>query len=628
MLVAMCFAQATSVDSVLAMPDDTAKVLKLSDLCFAYRRVNGDSALFFGRAARDLAHKLNFRKGEAQACNDLAIILIDRSGFAEADSLLHVALGIRKSLSDSAGTGAIYNKLGNVYQSQGLFEEALAANLSALRIFERIGPPAKEAIILNNIAIIQANMRRYADALATHASALALHERSGNAQGVAESQGNMANVLLAMGDTARAMERLHAAARYFREHEMKRELAIQLNNMAGVLFQRHQLDSAETLYREALDMRTSVGEKKAIASTLNGLAGVLLERGKSAEARSLLYRALALSSEVGARNERMQTLLGLARLHAGAQRGDSAFWYHERYSAVRDSLFNEDMGRQLAEMDARYGSERKEREIQRQRADLAALSARSERRKFWLALVGGFAGMVLLISLLLLQVQRRRAREARDAAVIAERERGLRDLVESTEAERQRIAAELHDGVGQQISGLRFRLEDAAARDASLTGLLAIADDASKEVRGLAHQMMPRALASQGLVPAMEDMLQKALTRPGMRYSFEPFGLNERLPQAIETGVYRIAQELVNNVIKHAGATEAHVQLLRNKGHLVLMVEDNGRGLPQERMADGFGMQGMQDRARLMQGTLAFTPGPEGGTIATLRVPLDIANEA
>ena len=115
---------------------DTAKVLKLSDLCFAYRRVNGDSALLFGRAARDLAHKLNFRRGEAQACNDMAIILIDRSGFAEADSLLHVALAIRISLSDSAGTGAIYNKLGNVYQSQGLFEEALAANLSALRIFE------------------------------------------------------------------------------------------------------------------------------------------------------------------------------------------------------------------------------------------------------------------------------------------------------------------------------------------------------------------------------------------------------------------------------------------------------------------------------------------------------------
>ena len=507
-------------------------------------------------------------------------------------------------------------------------QHTIAEKQAALTQLESDNTADQNAVIKARNDVIQANMRRYADALATHASALALQERSGNAQGVAESQGNMANVLLAMGDTARAMERLRTAARYFREHEMKRELAIQLNNMAGVLFQRHQLDSAETLYREALDMRTSVSEKKAIASTLNGLAGVLLARGKSPEARSLLHRALALSSEVGARNERMQTLLGLARLHAGTQPGDSAFWYHEHYSAVRDSLFNEDMGRQLAEMDARYGSERKEREIQRQRADLAALSAHSERRKFWLALVGGFAGMVLLISLLVLQVQRRRAREARDAAVIAERERGLRDLVESTEAERQRIAAELHDGVGQQISGLRFRLEDAAARDASLSDLLAIADDASKEVRGLAHQMMPRALASQGLVPAMEDMLQKTLTRPGMRYSFEPYGLNERLPQAIETGVYRIAQELVNNVIKHADATEMHVQLLRNKGHLVLMVEDNGRGLPQEHVTDGFGMQGMRDRARLMHGTLAFTSGPEGGTIATLRVPLDIANEA
>lgn len=616
----------SDVASVLAMKDDTAKVLKLSDLCFTYRRVNGDSALLFGKAARDLARRLNYARGEAQACNDMAIIHIDRSAFGQADSVLQDALRIRTELHDSAGIGAIYNKLGNVYQSQGLFEEALAVNLEALLIFERIGPLAKEGIILNNIAIIQANLRRYGDALATHESALALHERSGNAQGVAESQGNMANVLLAMGDTDRAMVRLRSAAGYFREHDMKRELAIQLNNMAGVLFERNKLDSAETLYREALDMRTMVGEKKAIASTLNGLSNVLLRRGGSSEARALLLRALSLSSEVGARNERMQTLLGLARLHAEPDHGDSAFWYHEQYTALRDSLFNEDMSKQLAEMGARYGSERKEREIQRQRADLAALSARSERRKFWLALLGGVAGAVLLVALLLLQVQRRRASATRDAAVITERERGLRHLVESTETERQRIAAELHDGVGQQISGLRFRLEDAASRDASLADLLAIADDASKEVRGLAHRMMPRALTSQGVAPAIDDMLQKALSRPDIRYSFETYGLGERLPQPMETGVYRIAQELVNNVIKHAGASEVHVHLLRNKGYLVLMVEDNGRGLPAERRDDGFGMQGMQDRTRLLHGTLTFEAGPGRGTIATLRVPLDTTN--
>lgn len=626
---------APNVAEVLDMPDDTAKVLKLSDLCFAFRRVHGDSALFFGRAAQVLARRLNFPRGEAQAFNDMAIIFIDRSAFDEADSVLRAALRIRSALHDSAGIGAIHNKLGNVRQSQFRLEEALEENYRALRIFERIGPPAKEAIILNNIAVIQANMRRYTDALATHESALALHERGGNAQGVAESQGNMANVLLAMGDTDRAMVRLRSAASYFREHGMERELAIQLNNMAGVLFERNDADSAAALYREALAMREAIGEKKAIASTLNGLAGVLLQQGEQSEARSLLFRALALSSEVGARNERMGTLLGLARMSAASHRGDSAYWYHEQYGALRDSLFNEDMGRKLTEMDMRYGSERKEREIQRQRADIAAqdlriaeLRARAERRRFWLAVIGGAAGVAVLASLLLLQVQRRKARAARDAAVIAERERGLRNLLDSTEAERQRIAAELHDGVGQQISGLRFRLEDAAARDPSLSDLLAIADDASKEVRGLAHRMMPRALTAQGLVPAMEDMLQKTFTRTDVRCSFEPYGLDERLPRPIETGVYRIAQELVNNVTKHAAASEVHVQLLRNKGHLVLMVEDNGRGIQQEQMAGGFGMQGMRDRARSMHGTLTFEPGPRSGTIATLRVPLDTTDRS
>ena len=161
-----------NVAEVLATKDDTAKVLKLSDLCFAFRRVNGDSALLFGRTAHALAHKLNYPRGEAQACNDMAIIYIDRSAFEQADSVLQAALRIRTALHDSAGVGAIHNKLGNVRQSQFRLEEALEENYQALRIFERIGPPAKEGIILNNIAIIQANMRRYADALATHESAL------------------------------------------------------------------------------------------------------------------------------------------------------------------------------------------------------------------------------------------------------------------------------------------------------------------------------------------------------------------------------------------------------------------------------------------------------------------------
>lgn len=630
---------APTAAQVLALPDDTAKVLKLSDLCFGYRRSDRDSALMFGRMALDLAGRIRYPAGRAQALNDLAIIHMDRSEYGTADSLLHVALAIRTALGDSAGIGAIHNKLGNVYQSQYRLEEALKENHEALRIFERIGPPAKEALILNNIAIIHFNLRQYPEALAMHATAAAVRERIGDGQGLAESKGNMANVEVVLGDTAAALRHFQEAAGYFRAHDLKRELAVQLHNEAGIHLARNATGVALTLFSEALALRESIGEPKAIASSLTGLADTELRRAHPAEALVHARRALDLAGRVNARNERMQAMLVLSRIHAYLDHGDSTYWYHERYSALRDSVFTADMGARLAEMETRFDTERKEREIQLQRADLASrdleivqLGRKADRRRFWLVVAVGGIALLLVTGLLLMQVQRRRANALRTAELLAERERGLKAVVSGTDAERERIARELHDGIGQQITGLKFRLEDLAGRvDGTGSGAvervreaLAITEEAGRDVRELAHGMMPRALGTLGLAPAMQDMLSKAFGRTGVRWSFDHLGVDGRFPAELEIGVYRIAQELTGNVLKHAGAHEVQVQLLRNKGHLVLMVTDDGAGFDPGRVSgDGIGLTGMRDRARLLGGTLQFDSTIGQGTTATLRIPLE-----
>jgi signal transduction histidine kinase len=636
------FAQddAPTLTVVLAMPDDTVKVLKLSDLCFAYRRVDADSALMFGERSLRLAERLRFQRGVAQACNDMAIIHIDRSRFSTADSLLQRALRIRTELRDSAGMGAIHNKLGNVHQAQFKLEEALQQNLAALHIFERIGPPAKEALILNNIAILQFNMRRYAEALKTHAAAAAIRERIGDGQGLAESKGNMANVEVVLGDTGNALRHFAEAADHFRANGLERELAVQLHNEAGVRLSMGLSGLAEKLFREALMLREAVGEPKAIASTLTGLADTEVRNGRAARALPLARRALVLAAQVGARNERMQAMLALARAHAHLGHGDSTFWYQERYGTLRDSVFNADMAARMAELDARYDTERKERMIEQQRADLAAQDLRiaelardAERRRFWLAFSFGGIGVLFLSGLLVLQVQRRRARAAQDAALLAEREQGLRAVVAGTEAERARIARELHDGIGQQLAGLKFRVEELKARLSGversevqrLDDVVAITDDTARDVREIAHGMMPRALGTIGLMAALTDMLGKAFGSSGTKWTLEQVGAEGRFRPELEVGVYRILQELTANILKHAQATEVQVQVLRNSGHLIVMVTDNGRGFDPAVLTGGIGLGNMRDRARLLGGSLRFDTTPGTGTTATLRVPLGMA---
>ena len=198
----------------------------------------------------------------------------------------------------------------------------------------------------------------------------------------------------------------------------------------------------------------------------------------------------------------------------------------------------------------------------------------------------------------------------------------------ATDDERKRLAGELHDGVGQQLTGLKYRLEHLSGRDPSQERasewkeVMAIADDASRDVRTIAHSMMPRALDELGLVPALHDMFRRALGLPGMQHSFEPFGLDERLPPDIEVGVYRIAQELTANILKHAGAQHVSIQLMRNKGFLVMMVEDDGRGIDTTSANDGIGMRSIADRARMLHGTFDISGTGGQGTVATLRIPL------
>lgn len=619
--------------AVAAMAPDTAKVLKLSDLCYNYRRADPDSARMFGEAALQLARKLNYAKGKAQAYNDLAILQIDHSNYHAADSLLQLSLALRVQLADSAGMAAVHNKLGIIHQARYMFEQALEEDFKALAIYERIGPPAHEATLLNNIAILQFNLGRLHEAMATHEKAAKIREEIGDVAGLAASLGNLANVEARLGDTARAVSHYRSAIDFFRSRDMRGELSTQLNNLAGIQMAQGQLHHAAANYGEALALRVALGDRKGVASSLIGMGGTRTRQGHLAEAAELLHRGLQIGHQVDGRSEQMQALIELARLHAKLGNSDSTFLYHQQYAALKDSTFSADMGARLAQAQARFETERKEREILAQRTAIAELERESEHRKLWLVSALGGLALVTMGGALLFQVQRRRAKARHDAALLAEREAGLRGVLKATDNERARISRELHDGIGQQVAGLRFRLEEMAAKAATgevpperaMAEALDITSDVGREVRGIAHALMPRALAQAGLAVATQEMLDRSCSAAGLKHTFDHYALPAQLSSEMETGLYRIAQELVQNTLKHADASQVNLQLMKNKDHLVLLYEDDGKGLAADPASGGIGLRNIHERVHAMRGKFSIGNGPKG-ILATVRVPLAISD--
>ena len=216
------------------------------------------------------------------------------------------------------------------------------------------------------------------------------------------------------------------------------------------------------------------------------------------------------------------------------------------------------------------------------------------------------------------------------------REELQRQLARVQEEERRRIARDLHDSLGQYITAMNLGLKTAAEQATvqqttvdQLAELAKLAREMGKEAHRLATELRPRALDDIGLAAAVQQTLEAWTERTRIPVEFAAPGLGEStFSTQVSTTVYRVIQETLNNVAKHAGATRVSIVLERTNQQLILVVEDNGKGfaideeLNRKREAGGLGLPGMQERAVLAGGVLEIESSPGQGTSVFLRIPL------
>jgi two-component system sensor histidine kinase UhpB len=207
-----------------------------------------------------------------------------------------------------------------------------------------------------------------------------------------------------------------------------------------------------------------------------------------------------------------------------------------------------------------------------------------------------------------------------------ERRESARRTLAAQEGERRRVSRELHDEVGQALTGLLLQVEQAATapgpeRDARLEDVRASARAALEDVRGIAQRLRPQVLDDLGLDAALKTLCTTFARDTGLpirrRGTAEPLGLDAEA----ELAVYRIAQESLTNIARHAGATEVELALGRAGSSVRLVVRDDGRGLGHAGARVGGGLRGMHERAVLAGGTLRAWSPPDGGTIVRLDLP-------
>jgi two-component system sensor histidine kinase UhpB len=209
----------------------------------------------------------------------------------------------------------------------------------------------------------------------------------------------------------------------------------------------------------------------------------------------------------------------------------------------------------------------------------------------------------------------------------SERRDSARRALLVQEGERQRIARELHDEVGQTLTGVMLQVEGLAGvipdeLQDQLDELRETARHGTEEVRRIARRLRPEALEDLGLQSALAALTAAFEEQARLRIERR---LESGLPlsQEQELVVYRIAQEALTNVARHADATEVQLQLERTNEHIVLTVRDDGGGLPPGAFGSSQGIRGMRERAMLIGAQLAIAEPPAGGTEVRLSIPLE-----
>lgn len=280
----------------------------------------------------------------------------------------------------------------------------------------------------------------------------------------------------------------------------------------------------------------------------------------------------------------------------------------------------------INQLESQYRSAEQQRQIADKQVSLLSAENNLRRKNLWIGIIASIALFLAVIVLLLYQKQK--AQSHRAASLLQQQEIDkLKAVINAEEKERSRIGRELHDDIMGQLSIIKMNMESLPALLPVLNGsedyknIKDLVEHAGRDIRQTAHNLIPDALLSEGLVQAILYFCTNVQRRTGIIINFQHYGYETPMESGIEISLYRIAQELLQNVIKHARASNVLIQLSQREDMLTLTVEDDGTGVNADlRTMEGMGLKSIHARLKAMNGSIDMHRRQPRGTSVTVEI--------
>lgn len=607
-----------------AAVSDSAQVIVLLDAGDAVIGTAPAVSFNYYQQALTFSKKMNNTRCIAMSLGSVGISYIEMNKFDSAIIIFQQSIPFYRQLKDTVKEASVLGNIGNVYLHKKDNATAIDYYIQSARLWETAANQQWLPTLYSNICALLNDQQEYTRALEFGNKAVALARKTGNKESEINGLINLSESYGRLGNIEKQYELLQQVLPLAKTGGDNMQIGSAYNSLGDYHRKKEQYQIALTNYLDGFAYTQKLGNNYHLIPCCLRLARTYLKLQQNDKALQYIKQAEQLADEVGERAELHEIYQVRGDIEQQLGNHKLAADYFSKTLTLTDSIFTAETSEKVAEVEARYQNEKKQQEILQLEKDKKVQKLTIRQRTTINYILFGLVAALLLTGFMGYRNFRNRQQLKQQRITELEKEKQLfatQSLLKGQEEERNRLAKDLHDGLGGLLSGVKLQLGAmkgnlilSEEHGRMFNNALGKLDESIDEMRRVAHNMMPEALIKLGLQQALQDYCDGLSVSQHFSIKGEFYGLDKRMDSATEVVVYRIVQELLNNAVKHSGATNILAQVMRNENNLTITVEDDGKGFDKEIVMSGTGLKNVRSRVDYLKGQMDVQTAPGKGT--------------
>lgn len=509
-------------------------------------------------------------------------------------------------------------KLGQSYFDVFEFDKSLECYFTSLKIADKNNNELQIAANLEEIGGVYLLTPDLKKARTNFYKAIDIYKRLKNEKGIVGNLINLGASYQKEGSRTNNRELVLKAIHLFEEGLEKtkkggfeKNRSIFLGNIGSSLrFLKKHKESLAYLFR-ALELKVKLQRFSSAAHTCNDISQTYLEMNNISKAREFALKAIGFSKDLNIHQERFACYL-LSKIEYKSGNFKKSHNYLKKYHQIQDSLFSIQKITKINDLQIQYETEKKNLTIEAQESNIALLASKNDLKNQWL-LFGGLGLITVFVFILLFKAKNTAKKEK------LQQEKFSQGLLQSQEEERVRIARELHDSVGQQLTLIKIKAQNSQQKEITL-----LTKNALEEVRSISRNLYPALLKEYGLTKSIGQLITEYEQQTNLIFSRDIDNIDSYFKEDERLNFYRLIQECLTNIIKHAKAKSVTINIKKEDDKVVTLISDNGKGfvVDENKKKNSLGLKTIFERIKIMDGKLSIDSKINNGTTFLFSIPI------